>query len=126
MPETPAPRPGSLDFHARANPEGVAIADGEVRHTWDQLDERACRLASFLRDRLGVHALGHEVMAAIAQHAHDLGGERFVQQLHHGLAIGAIAGGDGTLLDVLACAGANGLDVGQEWLLVGHGKPPLG
>ncbi len=54
MSETRSPQPGTLDFHARANPNGVALVDGGARRTWDELDARAGRLASFLRDRLGM------------------------------------------------------------------------
>ena len=49
-----APAPGSLDAHVRANPQGLALVDGEIRRTWDAWEERACRLGSFLRERLGV------------------------------------------------------------------------
>lgn len=47
-------------------------------------------LQEFLRDRVGVDAAGHEVMPFVAQDAHQLGGQRFVQQLHHSGAVGLI------------------------------------
>ncbi len=45
------PAPGTLDFIVRQNPGKEAIVDGEIRRTYAQWDERACRLANFLRDR---------------------------------------------------------------------------
>jgi len=48
------PAPGTLDFTVRQNPKGEAIVDGDTRWTFDDWDERACRLASFLRDRFGI------------------------------------------------------------------------
>lgn len=48
------PKPGSLEFVARQNPQGEAVVGSAGRMTWDEWDERACRLASFLRDRLGI------------------------------------------------------------------------
>ncbi len=44
-------------------------------------------LGEFRRHRLGVQAAGHEEVALVAQHTDDLGGQRFVQQLEHGLAV---------------------------------------
>ena len=68
------------------------------------------------RHALGVDALRHEVVALVAQHADDLGRERLVEQPHHRLAVGAVAGRHRALLDVLAGAAAQFLDVGQERL----------
>jgi fatty-acyl-CoA synthase/long-chain acyl-CoA synthetase len=48
------PQIGTLDFMVRMKPKDLAIIDGEVRLPWDAWDERACRLASYLRDRLGL------------------------------------------------------------------------
>jgi acyl-CoA synthetase (AMP-forming)/AMP-acid ligase II len=48
------PAPGTLDFSVRHNPQGEALVDGAIRRTYDEWDERACRLASFLRDRWGI------------------------------------------------------------------------
>jgi hypothetical protein len=67
---------------------------------------------------LGTHALPvdaarHEVVAPITQHAHDLGGQRFVQQLQHLASVGAVAGGHGTPFHVLAGLAAQGGDIGQ-------------
>ncbi len=51
---------------------------------------------------LGAQAPRGEMVLAIAQHAHDLGGERGLQQLDHLLPVGAVAVGDGPLHDMLA------------------------
>jgi fatty-acyl-CoA synthase/long-chain acyl-CoA synthetase len=45
------PAPGSLDAHARGNPQGIAVVDGDLRRSWEAWEDRACRLGSFLRDR---------------------------------------------------------------------------
>jgi acyl-CoA synthetase (AMP-forming)/AMP-acid ligase II len=50
----PDARPGTLDFVARQSPAAEAIVDGDLRLTWAQWEERACRLGSFLRDRFGL------------------------------------------------------------------------
>jgi fatty-acyl-CoA synthase/long-chain acyl-CoA synthetase len=50
------PRPGTLDFVVRQHASAEAIVDGELRWTYDEWDARACRLASFLRDRWGLGA----------------------------------------------------------------------
>jgi len=47
-------QPGSFDTHARSNPHGLALVDGDRRLTWGAWEERACRLGSFLRDELGL------------------------------------------------------------------------
>lgn len=48
------PKPGTLDFVVRQNPQGEALAGSARRLTFDQWDERACRLGSLLRDRFGI------------------------------------------------------------------------
>jgi acyl-CoA synthetase (AMP-forming)/AMP-acid ligase II len=48
------PAPGTLDFIVRQNPGGEALIAPGVRRTWQQWDERARRLASFLRSRFGI------------------------------------------------------------------------
>ena len=53
MPDA-APAPGSYDAHARANPQVLALVDDEYRLTFDDWEEHACRLGSFLRDRFGL------------------------------------------------------------------------
>lgn len=50
----PRPTMGTLDFVAHSNPQGLAIVAGDLRRTWDEWNERACRLASYLRDRYGL------------------------------------------------------------------------
>jgi len=49
------PQLGTLDFMARMKPKDIAVIDGELRRSWDDWDDRACRFASFLRD---VHGVG--------------------------------------------------------------------
>ncbi|KAG1535367.1 hypothetical protein G6F50_015326 [Rhizopus delemar] len=84
-------------------------------------------------DRVGQHALGHEVVPVVAQHAHILGGQGIVEQLDHHLAVGAVAVGDRTILDVAPGTVTQGLAVadagklrgglgGFGWL-AGHGWP---
>ena len=48
-------------------------------------------LEELLRDALGVEPARHEVVPLVAQHADELGRERLVQELEHGLAVGAVA-----------------------------------
>lgn len=48
------PELGTLDFMARMKPKDLAVIDGDLRRTWDEWDDRACRLASFLRDKHGI------------------------------------------------------------------------
>ncbi len=77
---------------------------------------------------VGKHALGHEVVAVVAQRAHVFGGKRGIEQLDHLLAIGVVALGDGAVFDALARAGAQGGSVGDTggsvggWL-IRHGWP---
>ena len=61
----------------------------------------------------------HEVVAAVAQHADDLGRQCLVEQLEHMGPVGAVASGDCAVLGVLARLLAQGLDQGQ--LVGGHG-----
>ncbi len=56
----------------------------------------------------------HVVVALVAQDAHDLGRERFVQDAQHRLDVGSIALGHRALLDVGARSPAELLDVGHE------------
>ena len=77
-------------------------------------------LEELLGDGTGVDALGGEVVALVAQHAHQLGGEDLVQDRDHPLAVGGVGVGDRSLLDLLARATAERLDVGQE---LTHGQP---
>ena len=71
---------------------------------------------------LGVDALGHEVVALVAQHAHQLGGEGLVEQADDGVAVGLVGLGHGAVLDVLSGPLAQRLDVRQE--VLGHLRPP--
>src|SRR5947199_116711 len=42
-------------------------------------------------DALRMDAFGHEVMPPVAQHAHDLGGERVIELPEHRFPIGAVS-----------------------------------
>ena len=64
--------------------------------------------------RFRMPALRHVVVALVAQHADELGRERFVQELDHGAAIGAVIRGDRAALDLLARTLPNRLHVGQR------------
>ena len=75
-------------------------------------------LQELLRDRLGMDAVRHEIVAFVAEHADDLGREGLVQDPHDDLGVGAVALGNGAALDVLARAAADRLDVGQKRLLL--------
>ena len=59
-------------------------------------------LQEFLLDGLGEDAGRNEVVASVAQHAHQFGGERRIQQLEYRIPVGIVAGRNGALLDVLA------------------------
>ena len=61
---------------------------------------------------------GHVVVALVAQHADELGGERLVEYGDHALAVGAVGLGDRALVDVGAGVFPEGLDVGE---MVTHG-----
>jgi len=74
-------------------------------------------LQEFLCHRVGVDAAGHEEMPLVAKDAHQFGSQCLVQQLDDRGAVGPVAIGDGAVLDVLAGAGAQGLDVGEEGVL---------
>src|SRR5450631_2294185 len=84
-------------------------------------------LQKLVRDRAGVDALGHEIMALVTQHADNLRRQRFVEKLDRGFGIAAVARGHRAFLDVLARALAQGLYVGEKWRvfdgcwLVAHG-----
>jgi hypothetical protein len=56
----------------------------------------------FVGDRARVDPAGHEVVAAVTQHADNLGRQRFVEQSQHGPALGTVAGRDRTILGVAA------------------------
>ena len=64
-------------------------------------------------DRVGQHPGRGVVVAHVAQHAHPFGGQRGVQQLDDFLAVGAVGGGDGAVLDALARASAQGGGVAE-------------
>ena len=68
-------------------------------------------------DRVGVDALGHEVVTLVAQHADDLRGQRLVEQLDHGLAVGPVSIGDRAFFDVLPRPATKLGDVGHERLV---------
>src|SRR3546814_10641355 len=67
-------------------------------------------------DGRGVDAGRLEVVILVAQHADDFRRQCLVENLDHGFSVGLVAFGDRTLLDVLARAAPNVLDIGDEWL----------
>ena len=67
----------------------------------------------------GVEPLRRVVVALVAEHAHELGGQRLVEHVDHPLAVGAIGLRDRTLLDRRSRTCPQGLHVGQE--LLRHG-----
>jgi hypothetical protein len=73
---------------------------------------------------LRVNAPRHEVVAPVAQDAHELRRQRIVQQLEHDLAVRGIAGGDRAFIDVLPGALAQRRDVGKKRILR-HGVVPF-
>jgi hypothetical protein len=50
----------------------------------------------------------------VAEHAHDLGGERFVEHLDDAVSVSAVRRGDRALLDLLPGPFTECLDVSQE------------
>lgn len=83
---------------------------------------RLDRGAAFLRSRaqgtppprVGRQPGRHVVVKAVAQHADELGGEGFVQDLPDGLEVGAVTLGHRSPLDVLARALAQGAGYPKE------------
>ena len=71
--------------------------------------------------RSRVDPLGGVVMAFVAENADDLGRKNLVEHGDHPLAICTVGVRDGTKLQVLPRALAQGLDVGQE---LGHPSLP--
>ncbi|MOA52588.1 hypothetical protein D3C78_1759100 [compost metagenome] len=61
---------------------------------------------------MGFHTIGHEVVALVAQHADQFGGQCFVEQADNFLPIGAVAFGHCTVLHVLPCPFAQGGYIG--------------
>ena len=92
-------------------------------------------LEEFFLDGIGVEPACHEIMALVAQHADKLRRQRLVQHLDHLLAVGLVGAGDGALLDMLARAVADFLDVGgkglhgaglsNKWQIQQRLRPPL-
>src|SRR5262245_58403825 len=74
-------------------------------------------LQEFFGDRLSVDAGGGVVVPFVAQHTHDLRGERLVQQTEHCASVRSVALGDRPFLDVTACAATKLLDVREERFL---------
>jgi hypothetical protein len=60
-----------------------------------------------------LEAVGHEVVALVAQHTDQFGGQRFIEQAQNLFPIGAVAFGYGAILDVLASAFSQGLYIRQ-------------
>jgi hypothetical protein len=63
---------------------------------------------------LRMNASRHEVMAPVTEYTHEFRRQGIVQQLEDYLAVRRIARGDGTVIDVLAGALAQRLDVGKK------------
>ena len=76
-------------------------------------------LAKFGRGARGVRGGSLEIVALVTQYACDLGGQCFIQQLDHRLAVGRIAGRNDAFFNVLPLALAHGLKIG--WRRVGLG-----
>jgi hypothetical protein len=68
----------------------------------------------FRGHRFGVQSTGHEVVALVAQHTDDLGGQRLVQQFQHGLPVCTVAVRDGARFNILTRLGAYRLHVHVE------------
>jgi hypothetical protein len=67
-----------------------------------------------------VHALGHEVVTLVAQHADQLGGQHLVEDVQHAGQVGAIGLGDRSLIEVDASLLADLAQVERElvhWVL---------
>ena len=71
----------------------------------------------------GVDAVGHEVVALVAEVADELGGQRLVEHLDDPIAVGAVRGGDRALLDLRPCSLTEGLHVGEEVAHAGKLRP---
>ena len=65
----------------------------------------------FRRHGLRVDAIGHVVVAFIAQDTDDFGGQRFIEQADGSLYISLVALGDGAVLNVLPGAAADLFDI---------------
>ena len=74
----------------------------------------------FRGDRPGVDALGHEVVALVAQHANNFSRQRVVEDTDRGLGIATVGRSHRAFHDVLARALAQCLDVGKKRFLA-HG-----
>jgi hypothetical protein len=66
------------------------------------------------RNTLGVDAASHEIVTLVAQHANNLGGQRFVQNLDDGVAVSGVPFGDRALFDMFPGALAQCFDVGKK------------
>src|SRR5258706_14825340 len=74
-------------------------------------------LQEFRRDSLRMDSGSHEIVPLVAQHANDLGRQRFVQDLVHRLSIGLVAFGYRALLVVLTSSFPLRFAVGRKWFL---------
>src|SRR4030095_6729162 len=66
-----------------------------------------------LGNALRMNTTRHEVMAPIAQYAHEFSRQGVVQKLENGFAVRRIARGHGAVINVLPGALAQGRDVGN-------------
>jgi hypothetical protein len=65
----------------------------------------------FVSGDIGFQAVGHEVVALVAQHADQFGRQRFIEQTQHFFAVGAVAFGHCAVFDMLPSALAQGLNI---------------
>src|SRR5882724_12463977 len=70
--------------------------------------------------RFGMYARGHEIVAAIAQHANNFCSKSFVKNFYDCLTVGFVSFRYCTLLHMFARSLAQSFDVGKKWF-IGHG-----
>src|SRR4051794_685722 len=74
-------------------------------------------LQKFRSDALGINAAGHKMMASVPQYTNDFSRQRFIQKLDYRLAVGTIAFGHSTILDVLPGAFAQSFNISEKWFV---------
>src|SRR5689334_21223171 len=72
---------------------------------------------------LSVDAGSHEIIASVTQYTNDLSCQCFVQHLDHCSAVGAVALGHSSIVDMLSGAFAQSLDISEKWF-ISHGLTP--
>ena len=92
---------------------GIVFTEGN----YAEAEKRFARvLQEFVLDGLRRNALGHEIVAPIAQDTDNFGRERLIQDAADLLRVGAVVGCHGTVVHMCAGAIAQRLDIGQERL----------